>query len=442
MKTESKVLNRFDLTMIMVSFVIGMGIFRTPSDVAAHAQSPVAFYLIWLLGGIVALCGALTYAEIGSRIPATGAYYRIFSIAYHPSLAFGVNCIILIANAANLAGVALIGAEYFTGAMSGLGIVNQSLRIPTAIGAILLFYFLNLAGLKMSSRTQNVLSLVKIGLVLLLILPLFFPASHTGSTHVMAGDGSFADYLKAFGLGLVAVSFTYGGYQQTINFGAEVKNPAKTIPASIFSGIALILCLYLIINYAYIQVIGFDQLKQSSNIAALMAEHVFGEKAARVLSVLLFLSVLGYVNGSLMNNPRVMQAMGEEKALPALFARRTEKNNVLFLSLTTFAMLSVIVVFWAETFDRILSFSIFLDSLGMVLSAATIFIFRRKQGKSHVETAFRLKWYPLLPLIFIAAYAFVAGSIAFHSPFTALLGLGILFLLILGYFLFRKLWGG
>src|SRR5215217_4774388 len=104
MTTPNKKLNLFDFTMIMVSLVIGMGIFRTPANVAAASPTPILFFAAWIAGGLVALCGALTYAEIGSRFPVTGAYYKIFSYAYHPSIAFGVNCIILVSNAASLAG--------------------------------------------------------------------------------------------------------------------------------------------------------------------------------------------------------------------------------------------------------------------------------------------------------------------------------------------------
>src|SRR5437868_10145857 len=105
-------LNLFDLTMIVIGLVIGMGIFRTSRDAAQAALTPGIFFSAWIVGGFVALCGALTYAEIGSRYPVTGGYYRVFSYAYHPSIAFAINCIILISNAASLSGVALIGAEY------------------------------------------------------------------------------------------------------------------------------------------------------------------------------------------------------------------------------------------------------------------------------------------------------------------------------------------
>ncbi|MEP7253532.1 MAG: amino acid permease, partial [Ginsengibacter sp.] len=110
-----KQLTLFDTTIIMVSFVIGMGIFRTPVNVANAVSSQAVFFGAWIAGGLVALCGALTYAEIGSRLPVTGGYYKVFAYAYHPSIAFAVNCIILVSNAASLAAVALVGGEYITG---------------------------------------------------------------------------------------------------------------------------------------------------------------------------------------------------------------------------------------------------------------------------------------------------------------------------------------
>src|SRR6476661_10877229 len=132
-------LNLFDFTMIMVSFVIGMGIFRTPVNVAAQSPTPGAFYAAWIAGGLIALCGALTYAEIGSRYPVTGGYYKIFSVAYHPSIAFSINSIILISNAASLSAVALIGAGYISKVFLGSG-TTDFIKAVIAVVAIIIFY--------------------------------------------------------------------------------------------------------------------------------------------------------------------------------------------------------------------------------------------------------------------------------------------------------------
>lgn len=437
--TPKSKLNLFDFTMIMVSFVIGMGIFRTPVNVAAASPTPAIYYAAWIFGGVIALCGALTYAEIGSRYPVTGGYYKIFSYAYHPSIAFAVNCIILISNAASLAGVALIGAEYIIKVIMPDATNTQSFQIIIAISSILLFYGINLMGLKMSARTQNILTIIKICMILLLITPLFFAdLSHTTNLTVEAINPTLKEYIKAFGIGLVAVSFTYGGYQQSINFGEEVKNPSKNIPRGIFIGIFIIIILYFCINYAYVNIIGFENLKHATGIAALLAAHVFGTAAGNILSVFLFLSVLAYVNVLLLSNPRVMQAMSEEGVLPKKFGQRTIKTEVLLTSLSVFAALCALIVFWAKTFDEILSFTIFLDCIGMVLSAATIFILRKRTAHLDHTGIYKMKWYPFMPLLFITAYIFVAISIFMDKPNTAITGLGILAAFIVLYFIVRS----
>lgn len=457
MTAKSK-LSLFDFTMIVVSLVIGMGIFRTPLNVAQSSPNTFMFFAAWLAGGLVALCGALTYAEIGSRLPVTGGYYKVFSYAYHPSVAFAINCVILVSNAASLAAVALVGGEYITAIFIPLSkdaawikiAANanyiQTIQIAIAIAATIIFYGVNLAGLKMSAKTQNVLTVIKITLILLLIAPLFFADSHStvqqlGNTAV---SPTLKEYIKAFGIGLVAVSFTYGGYQQTINFGAEVNQPAKNIPRGIFMGIAIIILLYLTINYAYIKVIGFDTLHkaETKNIAAIMASKIFGVNAERVLSGFLFLSVLAYVNVLLMSNPRVMYAMSEDKILPDVFKKRSEKTDVLTVSLSVFAALCIIIIFWAKEFDRILSFTIFLDCFGMILSAATIFILRKKTKHLDDTGIYKMKLFPLMPIIFIAAYTFVAISIILDyekNHYAALIGLGVMAAFGGLYFLLREL---
>ncbi len=458
MEAKTNKLNLFDFSMIVISLVIGMGIFRTPLNVAQASQNTFLFFAAWIAGGIVALCGALTYAEIGSRLPVIGGYYKIFSYAYHPSIAFAINCVILVSNAASLAAVALVGGEYITSIFIPLSKdLNwikdaahanyiQNIQIVIAIIAIIIFYLVNLAGLKMSAKTQSVLTAIKIILILLLIAPLFFTNNQLANPSInpLATSPIFIEYLKAFGIGFVAVSFTYGGYQQTINFGAEVNEPAKNIPRGIFFGIATIIILYLTINFAYIKVIGFDTLHNpnTKNIAALMAGKIFGINAERILSGFLFLSVLAYVNVLLLSNPRVMYAMSEDKILPPVFKKRNDKTDVLTVSLSVFAAICIIIIFWAKEFDKILSFTIFLDCSGMILSAATIFILRKKTKHLDDTGIYKMKLFPVMPLIFIAAYIFVAISIILDykkNGYAAAIGFGVMVVFTGLYFLLNKL---
>ncbi len=426
--TEAKnKLGLFSFTMIVIGLVIGMGIFRTSKDAASAALNPTIFFAAWIVGGFVALCGALTYAEIGSRYPVTGGYYKVFAYAFHPSIAFALNCSILISNAASISGVALIGAGYISKVLIGPEAGNL-VKVSIAMAAIFLFYGVNMLGLKMSARTQSVLMVIKIAMVLLVISALFFPSIYDHTEPVVQASGSIGwkEWITSFGVCLIAVSFTYGGYQQTINFGTDVKNPSRNIPRSIFIGISVIILLYLAANFAYYKVIGFDNMKTTGEIASVVMGKMFGSNGANAFSLLLFLSVLAYVNGSMMSNPRVMFAMSEDGVLPSFLKRKNEKNEVLVTSLTVFAIICVVVLFFADTFEKILSFSIFLDSFGMCTSAATIFMLRKRTRDLDGTGIFKMRLFPLQPLVFIAAYVFVCISITLNSPMIALTGTCVL----------------
>lgn len=427
-------LSRFDFTMIVVGLVIGMGIFKTAATAAKASLDPSMFFIAWILGGFIALCGALTYAEIGSRYPVVGGYFRIFAYAYHPSIAFSINCIILISNAASLSAVALIGSEYINTIFFGAN-ASGNTQIYISIFAILLFYGVNLLGLKVSARTQNVLMMIKILMLLVLISAIFIPSTHYhGKTFEPAAPAQFMDWIKALGVALIAVSFTYGGYQQTINFGNEVKTPAKNIPKGIFAGIAIIIGLYLLVNYSYYKTLGFEGLQNSTEIATLVTTKIFGPTGGKVFSVLLFFSVLAYVNVLLLSNPRVMYAMSEDGVLPGIFKKKSTKREVFLFSLTTFTALCIIILFYAKTFDRLLSFTIFLDCFGMATSAGAIFMLRKKTKHLDGTGIYKMKLYPLLPIIFILAYSFVGMSIAIKDPMTAITGIGVLTAFMLIYF--------
>ncbi len=434
--TPKNKLGLFSFTMIVIGLVIGMGIFRTAATSAKDALNPSVYFSAWIIGGLVALCGALTYAEIGSRYPVTGGYYKVFAKAYHPSIAFAINCVILVSNAASLSGVALIGSGYILKLFPGDWTDIHKALLSCV--AIIVFYGINLRGLRISSRTQNILMLIKIAMLLVLIAALFFP-QHYATETVKQTSTSFStmDWIKSLGISLIAVSFTYGGYQQTINFGQDVDKPSRNIPKGIFIGITVIIVVYLLANLSYFNVVGFDSMKNEREVAFVVMDKVFGTRGAEIFSAFLFLGVLAYVNGLLMSNPRVMYAMGADGSLPKVFAKQNEKNNVLTFSLTVFAAICIVILFFSQQFEKILTFTIFLDCFGMVLSSATIFWFRKKTKHLDGTGIYKMKLFPVMPVIFILAYLFVGTSIAFADPKAALIGIGVLAVFILIYFLFN-----
>jgi APA family basic amino acid/polyamine antiporter len=444
MKQSSRpLLSLFDLTMIVVSLVIGMGIFRTPHDVAHAAGTPLVFFAAWIFGGIIALFGALTFAEIGSRYPVTGGFYKIYSYCYHPAIAFMINCIILISNAASVSAVALIGAGYLQGLMPA-DYQGSGFRLAVALAAVVVFFFVNYLGFKMSVKTQNVLMMAKIGILLFICLGVFIGSNGTVATPTApaaaAAGPDTMDLIRMFGVALIAVSFSYGGYQQTINFGGEVGNPQRTIPRAIFFGIAIIVGFYLLVNFSYYRVLGFEGIQMGKNdLASRHVEQMFGPYAYKLMSFLLFFSVLGYVNIGLMSNPRVMYAMAEDKVLPAALKKMNDRQ-VLTVSLPIFAAVAVLTLIFSREFEKILDRVIFLDSIGLATAVGSIFILRRKTRHLDQSGAkiYKMKWYPLMPIVYILAYLFVSVSIVIKDPGAGLLGAGLLAFFYLMYLLGKR----
>lgn len=422
MNMQKQQLRFFDITMMVISLVIGMGIFRAPATVAQRAGSEEIYYAAWIMGGLIALCGAIGYAEIGKRMPVSGAYYSIFAKAYSPTLAFAINIIILVSNAASIAGVAIIGAEY---------VMPYAMGLPSTIIAsifIIVLYGLNLLGLRTSATVQNILMVIKLLMLGAIISALgILPPTET-MTAIQSHSGGI---WESFGLALIAVSFTYGGYQQTINFGGEVRNNDTMLPRAIILGVVIIIGIYLLANLAYVQVIGFTELAQSKFIAAIMMERLFGSTAALIVSMIIMISVFGYVNISMLSNPRVISAMGRDGVLPKLFAQSDETKGVSVSALTVFTAISLISVYAGESFERILNYTIFIDSIGLGVGMATLY---------------RLKGEPLsimthvVALIFISACVFTGLNIFMFDTNAGIYG-SILFVtvMVLGYIITKRM---
>ncbi|MCL6523614.1 MAG: amino acid permease [Thermoflavifilum sp.] len=430
----------FDLITIVISLIIGMGIFKAPSLVAAESHSEWMFFIAWVLGGCIALCGALTYAEIGSRYPVIGGYYKIFAYAYHPLVGFIINIVILVSNAISTAGVALIGAEYFVHAFFPSHLQTAFSQQLVAIFSILLFFLINTAGLKMSSGTQNILTVIKILMMLVLLMALFIGASHpvTNTPISSIQHISWWHQLQMLGAALVAVTFTYEGYQHTINFGAEVYRPGHTIPRAIAISMAVVIPLYLLMNLAYVRIIGFNELAHTPAIAGKLAASIFGKMGDQVFSVLLFISVLGYVNVSLLSNPRVIFAMSEDGILPEVFQKRNLEKQILFPALSLFALICIGALVMSNQFSVLLNYSIFLDCIGMATSAATIFVLR-KQKKADVVDPYIMKAYPWVPAFFILSYVGISIAIAIKDIRTVFFSILLAIVCAILYIVLKKL---
>lgn len=418
MQTETDIqprLRTFDLTMIVAGLVIGMGIFRTPVEVAQKAGTPDIFFLVWITGALISLAGALTFAEIGSRYPVAGGFYKIFTKCYSPRFAFMVNWVIVVSNAASTAGVAIMGAAY----IAPVVLPDMSAGYATTLISMVSVMFIggiNLAGIRTSARLMNILMFIKISLLVLLILSPFF-TDNTPASAVPVNTTPSVDPFKAFLLCFIPVFFTYGGYQQTINFGSDVPHASKNVPKAIMRGMIIVLVVYLTVNYSYYHVLGLQGMQSTTTLASDIIGLMFGATAQKLVSVVMFLSVMAFVNVSVMSNPRVYVAMADDRVLPPAFRNVNPRTQVPVTGVVVFCIFIMASLFFLDSFQRILEFVMFFDSVSLIAAASTIFILRKRAvGEINNDSVYRMKAYPYIPLLFVLVYGAVMISVFVSNP--------------------------
>lgn len=414
-------LGAFDAAMVVVSLVIGIGIFRTPALVAAASGSGGLFFAAWAGCGLVSLLGALTYAEIGSRLPRAGGYYRAVAEAYTPLAAFMLNWAQAVMQGAGAAGVAFIGAEYLAALIAAGPARTAPNVLPLALALMLALLSVNFLGIRTGSRTQNVLSLLKIVMIVGLALSPLLP----GVAAPAAGDAppaARAGLLAA----AVACFYTYGGYQMAMNLGGDVRDPRRNLPLAICGGMVVVTALYLAINAAYHAALGVAGIAGSRLVAAALARATLGASAEAVVSLLIFLSAAGFVNATILQMPRSYYAMAEDGALPPAFLRVNPRTQVQQAGLLFFALTMLGPALWLGSFEKLLSYVMFTDSLSLAVVASTLFVLRRRRIGEGQPDLFRIPLYPLLPAVFMACLLAVCAYVAVTETRLALAGVVVL----------------
>ena len=416
-KIEAK-LGTFDTAMVVVSLVVGIGIFRTPAIVAKAAGTESRFLLAWALAGLVSLVGALTFAEIGSRHPRAGGYYRVVADCYHPALAFMLNWAQTLMQGAGAAGVAFIGAEYLVGLLLPPENRGGSTVLLVALALMLVLLALNGLGIRVGAGAQNVLSMTKIVMIVGLAAAAFAFAPRVAGASISSSAAP-----AGLAAALIPCFYAYGGYHMTMNLGADVKDAWRRFPMAVTAGMLAVVGLYLAINLAYVRTLGASGVAGSTLVAAALAKASLGAGGEAVVSALIFLSAAGFVNATVLQMPRSYHAMAEDGVLPAVFRRVDPRTQVSMAGLALFGATMLVPAFLLGSFEKLLNYIIFTDMVTLVVVASTLFVLRRRgEGTG----AFRMPGYPVLPAFYVLALLAVATHVAVSEPALALAGTAIL----------------
>ena len=412
-------LGTFDTAMVVFSLVVGIGIFRTPAIVARAAGSTPLFYAAWIAAGLVSLLGALVFAEIGSRHPRAGGYYRVVADCYHPTLAFMLNWSQTLMQGAGAAGVAFIGADYLVPVLLPPHWRTPHASLAVACASMLGLLALNYRGIRPGATVQNLLSVLKI-LMIVAIALLALALAHPAQPGEVPRLGSWG---PRFAAALVPCFYSYGGYHMTMNLGADLRDARRHFPLAVTAGMLAVVGLYLLANLAYQHVLGTSGVASSGLVAATLARTVFGADGAAVVSVAVFLSAAGFVNATILQMPRSYYAMAQDGLLPRAFLRVNPRTQVQNAGLAFFGATMLVPAFLLGSFEKLLDYVIFTDTLTLAVVASTLFVLR---GRGTTEPGFALPGYPLLPALYVVSLLGVAIRVFTLERTLALTGVAIL----------------
>ncbi len=397
-------------------------------------HDPRLLLVLWVVGGGIALCGALSYSELGANFPKAGGEYVFLSKLFSPLTGFLSGWVSFVVGfSAPIAASSLAFSEYLIRTIpEGVSLDHIVLfKKAAAIGIILIFTLIHYFGLKSGSKVQNILTLLKIGLILVLVI-----------TGFAFGEGSFEHFkvqltkdvgtvgLKTIGLSLMWIMFAYSGWNASTYIGSEILNPIKNIPRSLITGTLLVILFYLFLNTLYVYAIPAEEMKNVISIGGLAANHLFNHSLDRLFSLFIAVILLSAISSLVIIGPRVYYAM----ALSGHFfkiAKKINRSRVPGVSILMQSGLAIIFVV-SGTFDQIITLLSF--SLGIFPILAVLGVFKLRNKK---QSVLKMPGYPIFPLTFILLSSIILVLAYLERPVESSIAIIVILVGIPVYYLLK-----
>jgi APA family basic amino acid/polyamine antiporter len=438
-RTLHRELGLLSATMIVVGGIIGGGIFFTPAQVARTLPSGGWVLAIWMVGGFIALAGALTFAELGAMLPDAGGPFVYIRGAFGEMAAFVYGWMILTTIASGAAAAVALAFANYVGRFFDLTRVGGTTAI--AIVVLLALTATNYRGLKLGAAVQNTLVMSKLVALGALILGVLVLWNRIPAPRPVPATGM----LPPLGIGLAAafvpVLFSVGGWENLNMVAGEVRDPAKLIPRALALGIAIIMVCYLGVNVAYLHVLGRDGMAASTSVAADTAIRMVGSLGGTLITIAAMVSILGLVNVVLLATPRIFYAMARGGLFFPAAARIHPRFGTPHVSIAMLGLWSVALLLLAQSrLDWLLNGEVFADWIFFGLSAASVFVFRRTMPDR--PRPYRAWGYPLVPLFFVAASGAAVLSALVSAPIPSAFGAASVLVGVIVYRIFAARWKG
>lgn len=402
----------YSLTMIAIGSSIGSGIFKTPSEIAGYLPSEGLMLSVWLVGGLIAICGALTFAKISSQFPHVGGFYVFLKSAFGelPAFLFGWSMLMVI-NTGSLAALSLV----FTSYLSSFVPLSDAAQVIVAVITIVLLTIMNISGVKFGSIFASIFTSAKLlGILFVVFLGIFWGINHNidfFNTNFPPNPKNLS-LISAFGLALIGVSFSFGGYQHATFVAAEVKNSEKVVPRGMVIGILIVCLAYLTINVAYLRFLPIEQIAASKMVAsdAINTIWTFG---GQFVSFLIILSVVGTIGIYILTAPHIYFAMADDGLFFKKFAEIHPKYQTPFWAIIFQSIWTIFLLIFWQTFTNLITFVVFVDTAFFFLAGATYFFLIKEKTVVGIIAA----------IIFLAMTGFIVINTLIEKPFEAITGL-------------------
>jgi basic amino acid/polyamine antiporter, APA family len=435
-------LGLFPATNIVVANMVGAGIFTTSGLLMAGLHDPILMMVLWIVGGIIAICGALSYGELGAAMPGAGGEYLFLSKLYRPLYGFLSGWVsFMVGFSAPIAASALGFSQYFCRAVPGLpvwldkaGIMNASWTGKwIAISIILIFTFIHYRGIKYGARIQNVLTVLKVALIMTLLIAGF--TSGKGDMGNFSKGGSIAPGIagwKTIGLSLMWIMFAYSGWNASTYLGSEIKNPAKTLPRSLLYGTAIVIVLYLGINILYVYGISPEAMKGVISVGGLAMGNLFGKSADILFSLLISFALFSSLSAFIIIGPRVYYSMAKDGLFFKSAATIHPKFQVPSNSILLQCVIAVVMVL-SGTFEQVLTYMGFALGIFPIMTVFSVIKLRRQN-----PNAVRLPGYPLTQILYILTGLIILGLSYAERPVESSIAALTVIAGIPAYYIFKK----
>jgi amino acid transporter len=413
--TPRPTLSLVDACAIIVGVVVGVGIFRTPSLVAANVSNEATFLAVWLVGGVVSLVGALCYAELATSYPDSGGDYHFLTRAFGRDIAFLFAWArLVVIQTGSIALLSFVFGDYASQLLSLAGAWSPAVYAAAAVGVLTT---LNVIGVREGKRTQNLLVSIKIlGLTIVFVIGIFLAAP--------AAAPAAAPSAPSFGFAMILVLLTYGGWNEAAYISAEVRDGQRNMARAMLLSIGAITTIYFLINITYLRGLGLGAMSQSSAVAADLMRQPLGTGGALFISALVAVAALGSTNATIFTGARTSYAMGRDFPRFRFLGRWRERANTPANALLVQGIIALCLILlgsWTRRgFETMVEYTAPVFWFFFLLTGLSLFVLRTTDPQT--RRPFPVPWYPLTPLLFCAFCAFMLHSSLAYTGIGALAG--------------------